>query len=259
MFQLAASTEPAERAARVFALETEMAGVHATRVESEDVHTAVSWKRDELPPKRPASTGPRCSTAAGLNDAPVFITSGTPRPFQASPRWRQRNRSMRGRTGWRFTPSRDAAAFLPKAFVDERFNFYGKALSGIPELRPRWQRGMDFTSEALGEAVGKLYVQTILSRRDQSQSAGDGGRSGQGVRQTDRRAHLDVARNQDQSQSETGHAEGWRGLSGPLAGLLRSRNRQRRRARQRSNAPSFSSITVSSRNCTSRSTAANGG
>ena len=39
------------------------------------------------------------------------------------------------------------------------FQFYGKALSGIPELRPRWQRGIDFTNAALGEAVGKLYVE----------------------------------------------------------------------------------------------------
>ncbi len=52
-----------------------------------------------------------------------------------------------------------SSAFLPKAFVDERFAFYGKALSGIPELRPRWQRGMDYTSADLGEAVGKIYVE----------------------------------------------------------------------------------------------------
>jgi putative endopeptidase len=32
-------------------------------------------------------------------------------------------------------------------------------LSGTPELRPRWKRAVDSTGEALGEAVGKLYVQ----------------------------------------------------------------------------------------------------
>ena len=51
-----------------------------------------------------------------------------------------------------------AAPFLPKAFVDEAFAFYGKTLSGTPELRARWKRGVDATSDALGEAVGKLYV-----------------------------------------------------------------------------------------------------
>src|SRR5262249_20084576 len=52
-----------------------------------------------------------------------------------------------------------AASFLPRAFVAEHFAFHGKALHGIPQLRQRWQRGVDFTSAALGEAVGKLYVE----------------------------------------------------------------------------------------------------
>jgi endothelin-converting enzyme/putative endopeptidase len=43
--------------------------------------------------------------------------------------------------------------------VKERFEFYGKALSGIPELRPRWQRGIDFTGVALGDVVGKAYAE----------------------------------------------------------------------------------------------------
>ena len=51
-----------------------------------------------------------------------------------------------------------ASAFLPKAFVDEQFAFYGKVLSGTPKLRDRWKRGVDVTDAALGEVVGKLYV-----------------------------------------------------------------------------------------------------
>src|SRR5262249_49925788 len=51
-----------------------------------------------------------------------------------------------------------ASIFLPKAFVDERFNFFSKALNGIPEQRPRWQNGVDLTNVALGEAVSKLYA-----------------------------------------------------------------------------------------------------
>src|SRR5205085_7862970 len=50
------------------------------------------------------------------------------------------------------------AAFLPKAFVDARFGFYGKTLTGAEAMRPRWQRGVDITSGALGDAVGKAYV-----------------------------------------------------------------------------------------------------
>ena len=56
-------------------------------------------------------------------------------------------------------PSRRPPASFRRRSSTSDFKFYGKALSGIPELRPRWQRGMDFTNAALGEAVGKLYVE----------------------------------------------------------------------------------------------------
>jgi len=42
--------------------------------------------------------------------------------------------------------------------VAENFAFNGTVLSGQPEMQPRWKRGADFTTGALGEAVGKLYV-----------------------------------------------------------------------------------------------------
>jgi putative endopeptidase len=51
-----------------------------------------------------------------------------------------------------------AAAYLPKAVVDANFEL-AKTLSGAKVMRPRWQRGVDSTSGALGEVVGKLYVE----------------------------------------------------------------------------------------------------
>jgi putative endopeptidase len=51
------------------------------------------------------------------------------------------------------------APYLSKAFVDENFAFYGTVLSGVTEQRPRWKRGVSVTEGALGEAVGKLYVE----------------------------------------------------------------------------------------------------
>ncbi|MBV9420730.1 MAG: M13 family metallopeptidase [Alphaproteobacteria bacterium] len=47
---------------------------------------------------------------------------------------------------------------LPKAFADEHFYFYGSTLSGTPEQPPRWKRAVNATNEALGFAVGRLYV-----------------------------------------------------------------------------------------------------
>lgn len=58
------------------------------------------------------------------------------------------------------------AGYLSKAFVDEWFDFYGKALSGTPELSPRWKRAVAATNQAMGEAVGKLYVAKYFSPED---------------------------------------------------------------------------------------------
>ena len=49
------------------------------------------------------------------------------------------------------------ANVLPKAFVDEDFAFQ-KVLSGTPELKARWKRGVDFANAGMGDAIGQLYV-----------------------------------------------------------------------------------------------------
>ena len=43
--------------------------------------------------------------------------------------------------------------------MQANFDFYGRALSGSKELRPRWRRSIDAVNGALGEAVGQLYVE----------------------------------------------------------------------------------------------------
>ncbi|TFW27635.1 M13 family peptidase [Massilia arenosa] len=49
--------------------------------------------------------------------------------------------------------------FLSKPFVDQQFAFYGTTLSGVTEQRPRWKRAVSATEGALGEMLGKLYVE----------------------------------------------------------------------------------------------------
>jgi predicted metalloendopeptidase len=47
---------------------------------------------------------------------------------------------------------------LPKAFVDEDFDFYGKTLTGTKELQARWKRCVAATDGDLGEALGHVFV-----------------------------------------------------------------------------------------------------
>jgi putative endopeptidase len=158
MFQLAGFSDPSTRAALVFALETKMAQVHATRVESEDVHGAVAWTRSELAAKATGLDWPALLDAAGLQDASALMI-WHPKAIPGLAALTSSEPLDTWKDWLAFHAIEQSANFLPKALVDERFGFYGKALRGIPELRPRWQRGMDYTSGALGEAVGKVYVQ----------------------------------------------------------------------------------------------------
>ena len=51
-----------------------------------------------------------------------------------------------------------ASSYLSDDFVQARFDFYGKVLSGQQELKPRWKRSLSVTDGALGEALGEMYV-----------------------------------------------------------------------------------------------------
>ncbi len=51
-----------------------------------------------------------------------------------------------------------AAGYLSDAFVQENFDFYGRTLSGTPEPRERWKRGVSLVEMAMGEALGRAYV-----------------------------------------------------------------------------------------------------
>jgi predicted metalloendopeptidase len=150
------------KATRIYALEKRMALVHATRVESEDVHGVISWKREELSTRAPGLDWAAFLEAAMLQkEARFFIwhpkaTTGLAALVGSEPldTWKD----------WlTYHAIERAAPWLSRAFVAERFEFYGKALSGTPQQRERWKRGVDFTNDALGEVVGKLYVQRYFS------------------------------------------------------------------------------------------------
>lgn len=52
-----------------------------------------------------------------------------------------------------------AAPYLNDAIVKQNFSFYGTTLNGTPELRERWKRAVSVIESAIGEAVGRVYVE----------------------------------------------------------------------------------------------------
>jgi putative endopeptidase len=59
---------------------------------------------------------------------------------------------------------------LPQALDRESFDFYGKTLDGQPEQKPRWKRCVRATDDALGEALGQVYVEQRFSPKDKART-----------------------------------------------------------------------------------------
>ena len=58
---------------------------------------------------------------------------------------------------------RASAPYLHAEVVNANFDFYGKTLTGTPELRARWKRGVSVVEGSMGEAVGRIYVERHFS------------------------------------------------------------------------------------------------
>jgi predicted metalloendopeptidase len=52
----------------------------------------------------------------------------------------------------------DLAPYLNAAMVEFAFDFNGRTVTGTPQIRPRWKRGLAETEEAIGDMLGKAYV-----------------------------------------------------------------------------------------------------
>jgi putative endopeptidase len=59
---------------------------------------------------------------------------------------------------------------LPQALDKELFDFYGKVLDGQPEQKTRWKRCVSETDDALGEALGQVYVEQRFSPQDKQRT-----------------------------------------------------------------------------------------
>ena len=56
------------------------------------------------------------------------------------------------------------APYLADEVLQANFDFYGRTLSGVPQVRDRWKRGVSLVESLLGEAVGRIYVEQEFPR-----------------------------------------------------------------------------------------------
>lgn len=65
----------------------------------------------------------------------------------------------------RYHLARHAAPYLADEFARAEWEFYGKALHGAQAMKPRWKRVLAATEDAMGEGVGRLFVEQAFSPR----------------------------------------------------------------------------------------------
>jgi len=169
MLTLAGQADGEAKAARILALETAIAKAHWTVEATGDVAKANNvWTRADLARKAPGMDWAAWLAGAGLADQQAFgawqpsAISGISKLVASQPV-----------AVWKdylaFHAVERGAPYLSKAFVDEHFAFNGTVLAGTPQQRERWKRGVDDTSTALGEAVGKIYVERHFTPQAKAQ------------------------------------------------------------------------------------------
>ncbi len=160
MLSMAGHQQAKEAAQKILVLETKLAKAQWDKVTNRDpVKTYNKYALNELSKLAPGIDWPvllQSSGAAGKVDyllvsQPSYVTAyGRLLNGEALATWKSYLQ-------WRVVS--DYAPYLPKAFVDSNFAFAGTTLRGVPENRPRWKRGLSLLESAIGEGLGKLYVE----------------------------------------------------------------------------------------------------
>ena len=159
LMKLAGEPDAEARADAVMALETDIAEAHWTRVDSRDADkTYNKWTRAQFAADAPGFDWNAYLDTVGVDAQPAFLVrqpsaiAGTARIVGAAP--------MAVVQDYLLLHTLDTyAPYLSSVFVDANFAFHGTTLNGTPENREPWKRGVGLVTQAMGEEVGKYYVE----------------------------------------------------------------------------------------------------
>ena len=176
LLRLAGIADPEARADRIIALERRIAEAHwapeRTRDLSQSLNPMTAAQLQELAPQ---FNWPLFLREQGLANAQTIIVRQTS-AIQAEGRLFAEV-DLQTWKDWltaRFISQN--AQFLPRAFDEANFQFYGRTLAGTERQRDRWKRGLGVLNGTLGEAVGEIYVRRHFpdsSRRQMTELISD--------------------------------------------------------------------------------------
>jgi predicted metalloendopeptidase len=160
VFEALGEPDSGARAASIVALEREIARVQWSKTDLRDpVKSYNMMSLKDLDAIAPHFKFQALLTESGIPESQLqemIVT--TPSYFRDSDGLLASTPLETWKTYFKWHMTRFMMPYLPEPWIDLDFDFYGKTLRGIPQLKPRWKRGVAVVEAALGDAVGKEYV-----------------------------------------------------------------------------------------------------
>ena len=158
LLELAGWQDSQAAAEKVLAFETRIAEAHWTRAESRDRDKTYNpVQLSEFEAKAPGFPWATFFEGAGVGEAELAVV----RQDTAIPKMAQAfaEADLDTLKAWLAADLVDSMApLLPERFVTAHYEFREKFMSGQPEPRERWKRGVSFVEGVMGEAIGRDYV-----------------------------------------------------------------------------------------------------
>jgi predicted metalloendopeptidase len=142
----------------VLAFETKLALASMTPIEQRDpIATFHKMEAPELSKLTPNFSWSSYFKAIGAPER-IAVNVQQPKFFQTFSRQLTAEPLSTWKTYLKWQLLSEAAPYLSKAFVDENFDFNERTLQGTQQILPRWKRCVSATDQAMGFALGRLYV-----------------------------------------------------------------------------------------------------
>ena len=158
LLTLAGESGAAERAAAVLALESRIADVHWTRVDSRDDEKTYNKRSlTQLASEAPGFDWSRFFQEVGIADQANVLVS-QPSAFTGSARIIAETPLPVLKDYLLLRALDSYAPYLSSQFVDTHFAFRGTVLNGTPENEPRWKRGVSLVTLMIPDDISRIYV-----------------------------------------------------------------------------------------------------
>jgi endothelin-converting enzyme/putative endopeptidase len=170
MLKLAGFDNTDARAEKIIALEHAIAEKHISLADNDDIHKANNvWTQADFNKNAPGLDWAEYFRGAGMSKQKSFIV-WQPTAFAGESALVASGSLDTWKDWLAYHMIEDYAGFLSSNFADERFDFFGKTLSGAPQQRPRWQRGIAIVNRELGDDVGQIYAQKYYPPESKAQA-----------------------------------------------------------------------------------------